>query len=82
MSRANRANSLLQDELLQEAFTRLEAEYVKHWRESLVSDQQGRERLFLAINVLGKVKQHLHTVIETGKMAEHELQYLVKTRKK
>ena len=33
-----------------------------------------REKLWIAYNVVGKVEQHLHTVIETGKLAEKQLE--------
>ena len=33
-----------------------------------------REKLWIAYNVVGKVEQHLKTVIETGKLAEKQLE--------
>ena len=35
-----------------------------------------REKLWIAYNVVGKVEQHLQTVIETGKLAEKQLEDL------
>ena len=33
-----------------------------------------REKLWIAYNVVGKVEQHLQTVIETGKLAQKQLE--------
>jgi len=33
-----------------------------------------REKLWIAYNVVGKVEQHLHTIIETGKLAAKQLE--------
>ena len=33
-----------------------------------------REKLWIAYNVVGKVEQHLQSVIETGKLAEKQLE--------
>jgi len=36
----------------------------------------GREKLFLAINIVGKVRDHLNAVIANGKLAQAELKEL------
>ena len=36
----------------------------------------GREKLFLAINIVGKVRDHLTSVIANGKLAQAELKEL------
>jgi len=33
-----------------------------------------REKLWIAYNVVGKVEQHLHTIIETEKLAAKQLE--------
>jgi len=73
--RASRATSLLNDELLVEAFATLEAAYIKAWRESGTAPTatHGRERLWQAVNLIGKVQEHLRIIIENGKLARHEL---------
>lgn len=73
INRANRAQNLLSDELFQESLAALEAEYIRQWRESKYNDDDGRERLWLAVNVIGKVKDHLTKVISDGKVAQHDL---------
>ena len=33
-----------------------------------------REKLWIAYNVVGKVEQHLRTIVETGKLASKQLE--------
>lgn len=74
-----RAQILLDNELLTEAFTGLEASYISAWRATKIEDVTGREKLFLAINVVGKVKQHLTVIVSDGKLAAAELRALAET---
>lgn len=71
--RATRARQLLDDELLVEAFQTLEDAYTAGWRNTTIDDAAGREKLFLAVNIIGKVRKHLNTVLTDGKLAEAEL---------
>lgn len=77
-SRGSRAESLLNDELLNECFTELEKNYIQAWRSTSIDDTSGREKLFLAINVIGKVRDHLGKVINDGKLAAAELTKLAR----
>ena len=40
-----------------------------------------REKLWIAYNVVSKVEQHLKTILETGKLAEKQLEDFRKTEK-
>ncbi|WP_257168586.1 hypothetical protein [Bradyrhizobium sp. SRS-191] len=71
--------ALLDDELLTGAFDVLEASYSAAWRQTLIDDVAGREKLFLAINIVGKVRDHLGAIIANGKLAEAELRELAQT---
>jgi len=75
-TRAVHAKALLENELLNEAFATLEESYIAAWRATRHDDQAGREKLFLAVNVIGKVKEHINTVIANGKLAQAELNKL------
>lgn len=77
-SRGARAQSLLENELLTEAFEQLEKAYVERWRASHIDDATGREKLFLAVNVVGKVKDHLLKIMSDGSLAKTELDLLAK----
>ncbi|MBR0814908.1 hypothetical protein JQ544_25490 [Bradyrhizobium diazoefficiens] len=78
-ARAIRAEALRDDELLNEAFAMLEKSYIAAWRATTVNDAASREKLFLAINIVGKVRDHLAGVIANGKLAQAELKDLVET---
>jgi CRISPR/Cas system-associated protein Csm6 len=75
-NRAARAKALLDNELLQEAFKNLEESYINAWRVTKHDDELGREKLFLAVNVIGKVKEHLLSIVANGKLAQAELNKL------
>jgi hypothetical protein len=77
-SRGSHAQSLLNDELLEECFKKLEEAYIATWRTTSFEDVQGREKLFVAINVIGKVKEHLGGVAANGELAKAEIEELVR----
>jgi hypothetical protein len=78
-STAVRAQALIENELLAEAFKELEDNYTGAWRASTIDDVNGREKLFLAINIVGKVRDHLTTILTNGKLAQAELKELAQT---
>ena len=78
-AKAVRAEALLDDELLGEAFDMLEKSYIAAWRATTIDDAAGREKLFLAINIVGKVRDHLAGVVANGKLARAELKELAET---
>jgi hypothetical protein len=82
MARAARAQALIEDELLQEAFAALETRYVEEWRASQFRDTDARERLWQAVNVLRKVKDHLSRMLADGRLAQREIDALAQRRKR
>jgi hypothetical protein len=78
-AKAVRAQGLLDDELLGEAFKGLEDSYSSAWRATAIDDVSGREKLFLAINIVGKVRDHLASLVANGKLAQAELKELMQT---
>ena len=73
---ALRAQDLIDNELLTGAFSTLEQNYVAAWRATTIEDVAGREKLFLAINIVGKVRDHLGAIVANGKLAQVELKEL------
>ena len=71
--RGSEARALLDSPALEEAFKSLEVEYLKAWRESKPADQEERERLWLAVGILGEIKRHLRIVVDTGAMAKRDI---------
>jgi hypothetical protein len=79
--RGARAQRLLEDNLLAEAFATLDAEYTKAWRATAARDTDARERLWQAVQVVAKVRDHLVSVANGGKLAQREMNDLVGRRK-
>ena len=73
--RARRAQSLLNDPLVKEAFETLEKDLLDSWRNSGTSDTETRESLWLAMRLLDRLRIHLQSILETGQMAEKMQQY-------
>jgi hypothetical protein len=78
-ARALRAQNLIGDDLLAEAFKALEDSYTAAWRATTIDQVAAREKLFLAINVVGKVRDHLTVVLNDGKLAAAELKQIADT---
>ena len=74
LDRASRAQALLNDELLREAIDTLRARISDDLFSSPVRDSEGRERLWLMHRLLASVEGHLKTLVETGKMANLQLE--------
>jgi hypothetical protein len=80
--RSARAEALLRNELLSEAFEAFDADYLNAWRATNIRDTEARERLFQAVHILGKVRDHLAGVVANGKLAQCELDELANRRKR
>ena len=79
--RAARAQRLLDDALLIEAFDTLDRDYLKAWRATAARDTDARERLWQAVQIVAKVRDHLTGVVNGGKLAQRELDDLAGRRK-
>ena len=82
LARRARAEELLGNELLQEAFAALEARYLEEWRVTQFRDTDARERLWQAVNVLRKVKDHLARIVSDGRLAQKEIDEMIAKRKR
>ena len=74
--RGARAQRLLEDDLLVEAFETLDLEYSRAWRATAARDTDARERLWLAVQVVAKVRDHLIRVVNGGKLAQRQINEL------
>jgi len=80
--RGDRAKSLLNDELLKESLSALEASYIEAWRFTHARDTDARERLWQAVHVVSKVRDHLAKVASGGAIARAELDQLIEREKR
>ena len=72
LRRADEAKRLLDNPLLKEAFTTIREELIRHLLNTRVAEEVERDRLYITIKALDLVKQHIQSVLETGKLAESE----------
>jgi len=74
--RGKQASILLDEPLLKEAFEYLFDAYRNEIFKTSYSDHEQRQVLWMAFNMLDKIKGHLTSVMETGKLAAVELDNL------
>ena len=75
ISRSNEAKQILESKLFQESIETLKKIYSEALLEKTgAKESDTREKLWIAYNVVGKVEQHLQTVIETGDLASKQLE--------
>jgi hypothetical protein len=73
VERAAKAEALLRDPTLVEAFDTLETNFIEAWRNSSVADTDNRERIYHLLSALQALKGQIHSVIESGKVAQANL---------
>jgi hypothetical protein len=71
----NRARECLENEQFNWAFESIEQELTNAWRTSPARDVEAREKIFLSLQLLTKLKATLTSSLETGKLAEAERIY-------
>jgi hypothetical protein len=72
LRRAEEAKRLMDNPLFKEAFTTIREELIRHLLNTRVAEEVERDRLYITIKALDLVKQHIQSVLETGKLAESE----------
>jgi len=67
------AAEILDNPLINEAFDKLSDAYVEQWKLTQFRDTEGRDRLWQAVNCIGKVRDHFRLMVEDGKIAKAQL---------
>lgn len=80
IQRAQEAERLLAHPLLIEAFETIEKEVIEKWKQSPARDGDGREKLWLTLKLLHRVRTHLESVVSSGKLAQMKLRDRLKSR--
>ena len=70
-----RARGILNDELFIEAFDTLEQNIKDSWFNTSVRDAEARENLWRSLRLLGQIRLHLTSILETGEMAKKLEEY-------
>jgi len=73
--RAARAEALMRDPLIVEAFETLDKEFVNAWKQSSIDDQAARENIYQLLQALDALKGHFQKVLEDGRLAEERLKH-------
>ena len=74
VTQSNKAKALLENQLFKNSFDKLRKLYQDSLFNTGVNEQDTREKLWLAFNVVNKVEQHFIELIETGKLASKQLE--------
>ena len=83
MSRSSQAKQILENKLFQESFEELKKIYSGALLDqAAVRESEAREKYWLAYQVLKKVEQHFKEILETGKLAEKQINDFQKSKEK
>jgi len=74
-----RAQVLLNDPLLKQAFEDLLETYKQEIFYTSFTDDDKRRSLWMAYNMVDKIRGHLQTIMESGKLAQKDLELLNKS---
>lgn len=77
MDRQAKAQALLDNDLLKEAFAGLEKELMDLWRMLPNSAHDERERIWWAVKANDRAQSALRSIIDNGKIAAKELEHLL-----
>ena len=77
LSRSSQVKQLLENKLLQESLDTLKKIYSEALLEKTgAKESDTREKLWIAYNVVGKVEQHLKSILESSSKEEDEEEYM------
>lgn len=69
----NRAKEVIENEAFIAAFELIKDEVITQWQQSPARDTEGREKLWLMLQMASKLESTLKTTMETGQLAQLEL---------
>ncbi|WP_324807209.1 hypothetical protein SH584_11460 [Sphingomonas sp. LY29] len=72
--RISRAQRLIDDPLLKEAFENVRASAIAVWQQTKADDVKGREMAWLTVKVVNRVEGELQSIIDGGKIAASRVQ--------
>ena len=75
INQGHKAQEILDNEVFQAAFDGIEREVIEQWTNSPARDVEGREKCWQYLMLLRKVRTHLVTTLETGKLANLDLRH-------
>ncbi|KKL54665.1 hypothetical protein LCGC14_2263120, partial [marine sediment metagenome] len=82
MSRANRAQTLVDNPLFREAFEATKDQIAKDFDSTSSSDLEGLQRLKIRQEVLAEFMSHFQQLVITGRMSQSEMEVLKERAKR
>jgi CTP:phosphocholine cytidylyltransferase-like protein len=76
ISQGKKAQLMLDEPLMKEAFNYLKSRYQEEIFNTSYSDHNQRQVLWMAYNMIEKIKGHLESVMTSGSLAQKELDQL------
>lgn len=73
VERGRQAAAILENPAFKEAVDALEKTYTDDWRNTPAADAQGRERLYVALQVSRDFMGHLVSMVASGKISAQQL---------
>lgn len=75
VNRGQRAQGLIEDELLSEALAAIEAEVIQQWENCPTRDAEGKEALWQLYKTSKKFRALLVGYVQTGKLAAENIKH-------
>lgn len=82
VQRAREAKEVLENHLVQDAFKTIRETLLAKWEASKANDKDGREEAWKMLHAMNEFKRYFESIIQTGKVAEHELTRLEKMQQR
>lgn len=74
LRRGEQARQLLQNELYVDAIEQVKQGIIDKWQQAPLRDREGHHELKLMLKLLGDLTGYIQTTMETGKMAQIQLE--------
>lgn len=73
LRRGEQARQLLQNELYVDSIEQVKQAIIDKWQQAPLRDREGHHELKLMLKLLGELTGYIQTTMETGKMAQIQL---------
>lgn len=74
-ARGSKAKAILENEIFQDAWAKVEEGIIERWKEAPMRDLEGQQALKMMLKLMSDVRAQIEEVMTTGKMAEASLEH-------
>lgn len=82
LHRGEQAKRIIEDPMVREALDLIRDNLIGAWKKSKVADKEVREEAYRMLHALEEFERYFLTVMQTGKLAEHQLSTIEKAKQK